>query len=110
MSNRFNYGLVNVAPLDWHNSPEFAEYLLLEHGDRGAVRYMIGVAKAIEEQVTHLQQKIDDRDRAIRQLRDAEAERSEYPVDVRLVDVKGRLEAYERRFSELRKLVCREVV
>ena len=86
-------------------TPQIADELTAEHGARGAIFYMVGVVEAIEVDVAHLQQKIDDRDRTIRQLHDAEAERSEYPVDVRLVDVTAERDEYERAFLKLRELV-----
>ena len=87
------------------DSSDIVDTLEKEHGARGAIFFMLGVVQAVEDELAYQHIKIDDRDRTIRQLRDAEAERSEYPVDVRLVDVTAERDEYERAFLKLRELV-----
>lgn len=90
---------------DGRQSERIVDDLTTVHGERGAIFYMLGIVQSLEDELAYQKIKIDDRDRTIRQLRDAEAERSEYPVDVRLVDVTAERDEYERAFKELRKLV-----
>jgi len=84
---------------------EIVDELTTEHGPRGAIFYMVGVVEAVEEQTARYRAQIDDLIREVGQLREAEAERSDYPVDVRLVDVTAERDEYERAFKELRKVV-----
>ncbi len=41
----------------------------------------------------------------IRRLLEAEAERLEYPVDVEVVDLRAKVEAYERMIKEAKELL-----
>ncbi len=72
-------------------------------------RHLLENFKELSAKNMQLESKYADLEAENRRLLEAEAERLEYPTDVEVVDLRARVEGYERRRQEMLKLLQREV-